>query len=109
MFILVALRLCGITGLLSVFSYLINPAWLAWAAIPLPNWLRTPKGVSGATSLARPKSFIPDRENLRDMRESLPGGWSVATNLNNVLKKMIIKLAADVAGLSFGKDVIIEL
>jgi hypothetical protein len=42
------------------------------------------------------------------MREELPGGWLVATNLNNVLKKIIIRLAAETAGLSFGKDVIVE-
>ena len=42
------------------------------------------------------------------MRESLPGGWWVATNLNNVLKKAIIKLATEVAGLTFGKDVVVE-
>lgn len=39
-FILVTLRLAGITGMLGVPAYLINPAWLAWAAMPLPNWLR---------------------------------------------------------------------
>jgi hypothetical protein len=43
------------------------------------------------------------------MRESLTGGWFVATNLNNVLKKTIIRLATEVAGLSFGKDVILEM
>ena len=42
------------------------------------------------------------------MRESLPGGWLVSTNLNNGLKKTIIRLAAEVAGLKFGKDVIVE-
>ena len=42
------------------------------------------------------------------MREALPGGWLVATNLNNILKKTIIKLATGVAGLTFGKDVIVE-
>jgi len=42
------------------------------------------------------------------MRESLPGGWLVATNLNNVLKKTIIRVATEVAGLEFGKDVIVE-
>jgi predicted type IV restriction endonuclease len=52
-----------------------------------------------------PEELYPDREDLREMRESLPGGWLVATNLNNVLKKTIIRLAAEVAGLSFGKDV----
>jgi hypothetical protein len=55
-----------------------------------------------------PEALYPDREDLRDMRESLPGGRLVATNLNNVLKKTIIKLAAEVAGLTFGSDVIVE-
>lgn len=55
-----------------------------------------------------PEELYPDRDDLRDMRESLPGGWMVATNLNNVLKKTIIRLAAEVAGLTFGKDVIVE-
>jgi hypothetical protein len=55
-----------------------------------------------------PEELYPDREDLRDMRESLTGGWLVATNLNNVLKKTIIRVATEVAGLSFGKDVILE-
>ena len=54
------------------------------------------------------EELYPDREDLRDMRESLPGGWLVATNLNNVLKKTIIRLATEVAGLTFGQDVIVE-
>ena len=54
------------------------------------------------------EEFYPDREDFRDMRETLPGGWLVATNLNNILKKTIIKLATEVAGLTFGKDVIVE-
>ena len=55
-----------------------------------------------------PEELYPDRPDLRDLREDLPGGWLVATNLNNVLKKTIIKPAAEVAGLSFGKDIIVE-
>lgn len=55
-----------------------------------------------------PDELYPDRPDLRDYREQLPGGWFVATNLNNVLKKSIIRLAAEVAGLTFGKDVLIE-
>jgi hypothetical protein len=55
-----------------------------------------------------PEELYPDRPDLRDYREELPGGWFVATNLNNVLKKSIIRLATEVAGLSFGKDVIVE-
>jgi predicted type IV restriction endonuclease len=55
-----------------------------------------------------PEELYPDREDLRDMREQLPNGWLVSTNLNNVLKKTIIRLATKVAGLSFGKDVIVD-
>jgi hypothetical protein len=55
-----------------------------------------------------PEELYPDREDLRDCRESLPGGWLVATNLNNVLKKTIVRLAADVAGLEFGKEVVVD-
>jgi hypothetical protein len=55
-----------------------------------------------------PEELYPDRPDLRDCRETLPGGWLVATNLNNVLKKTIIRLAAEVAGLTFDKDVIVE-
>ena len=55
------------------------------------------------------EELYPDREDLRDMRESLPGGWLVATNLNNVLKRTIIHLAAESAGLKFGKDLIVDL
>lgn len=55
-----------------------------------------------------PEDLYPDREDLREMRAVLPGGWLVATNLNNVLKKAIIRLASEVAGLSFGKDIVVE-
>ncbi|MBI4026050.1 MAG: hypothetical protein HY360_13775 [Verrucomicrobia bacterium] len=54
------------------------------------------------------EELYPDREDLRDNREALPGGWLVATNLNTPLKKTIIRLGAEVAGLTFGKDVIVE-
>jgi predicted type IV restriction endonuclease len=40
--------------------------------------------------------------------EKLPGGWLVATNLSNVQKKSIIRLASEVAGLTFGKDITVE-
>ena len=55
-----------------------------------------------------PEELYPDREDLREMREQLPGGWFVATNLNNVLKKTIIRLATEVAGLKFGLDVRVD-
>jgi predicted type IV restriction endonuclease len=55
------------------------------------------------------EELYPDRPDLRELHEALPGGWLVATNLNNVLKKNIIKLGCDVAGLRFGEDVVVDL
>src|SRR3972149_5728252 len=34
---------------LSIFAYMLNPAWMAWSAISLPTWLR---GVGTAVGLA---------------------------------------------------------
>ena len=56
----------------------------------------------------KPEDLYPDRPDLREFRENLPGGWFVATNLNNALKKSIIALAAEVAGLKFGTEVKVE-
>ena len=39
-FILVALRLAGLAGMAGLIAYLIDPACMAWAAVPLPVWLR---------------------------------------------------------------------
>jgi hypothetical protein len=50
----------------------------------------------------------PDRPDLRECRDTLPGGWLVATNLNNVLKKTIIGAAAEVAGLRLGDGISVE-
>jgi protein-S-isoprenylcysteine O-methyltransferase Ste14 len=40
LFMLVAVRLVGITGMGSFIAYLIHPAWMAWASVLLPTWLR---------------------------------------------------------------------
>jgi protein-S-isoprenylcysteine O-methyltransferase Ste14 len=39
-FILVGLRLAGLAGMAGLIAYLIDPAHMAWAAVPLPVWLR---------------------------------------------------------------------
>ena len=39
-FILVTLRALGIVGLYGLIAYMIDPSWMAWSSIPLPNWLR---------------------------------------------------------------------
>src|SRR4026209_857102 len=40
LFILVTLRLTGLAGITGFIAYLINPACMGWAAVPLPIWLR---------------------------------------------------------------------
>ena len=40
LFILITLRLVGVAGMAGLIAYLINPACMAWAAVPLPVWLR---------------------------------------------------------------------
>lgn len=78
-----------------------------------PNFLERASRHPDATGRKRQyiartaEQLYPDREDLRDYKESLPGGWLVSTNLNNVLKKNIIKLATEVAGLTFGQDVVV--
>ena len=38
--ILITLRLTGVIGWIGLLAYLINPACMAWAAVPLPVWSR---------------------------------------------------------------------
>jgi protein-S-isoprenylcysteine O-methyltransferase Ste14 len=37
---LLVLRIGGLVMWLSMFAYLLNPSWLGWSKIGLPNWLR---------------------------------------------------------------------
>ncbi len=39
-FVLVTLRPLGIATMVGLIAYMINPAWMAWSAMPLPAWLR---------------------------------------------------------------------
>lgn len=38
--ILATLRPVGLTCLLALITYLVNPAWMAWSAMPVPAWAR---------------------------------------------------------------------
>jgi protein-S-isoprenylcysteine O-methyltransferase Ste14 len=38
--LLIPLRLLGLTAFIPLLLYLVNPAWVAWARIDLPGWLR---------------------------------------------------------------------
>jgi len=40
LFIMITLRLIGIAAMAGLIAYLINPACMAWAEMPLPVWLR---------------------------------------------------------------------
>ncbi|MES2467484.1 MAG: hypothetical protein V4675_09305 [Verrucomicrobiota bacterium] len=54
------------------------------------------------------EELYPHREDLRELVAALPGGWLLATNLNNLTKKNIIKVGAEVAGIEYGKDITVE-
>jgi len=45
--LMIALRVVGVALWLGVFAYLINPAWMAWAQISLPDWVRLAGGALG--------------------------------------------------------------
>ena len=54
-----------------------------------------------------PEELYPGREDLRDLYEKLPGGWLVGTNLSNQIKRRIIGVAAKIAGLQVGRDIVL--
>ena len=53
------------------------------------------------------EELYPNREHLRKLYEKLPGGWLVGTNLSNQTKRKIIGVAAKVAGLQVGRDIVL--
>jgi protein-S-isoprenylcysteine O-methyltransferase Ste14 len=38
--ILIPLRLSGLLGWLAVFAFMLNPGWMAWSRVDLPEWAR---------------------------------------------------------------------
>ena len=40
LFILLTLRPVGVVGMLGFIAYMVNPSWMAWSSVPLPEWLR---------------------------------------------------------------------
>ncbi len=66
-FILVTLRLAGIVGWLGIIAYLINPASMAWASVPLSAWLRwTGVGFLAAAGVLFIWTFRSLGKNLTD-------------------------------------------
>ena len=54
------------------------------------------------------EELYPHREDFRERSAELSDGWLVATNMSNDVKSKILRMAAEVAGLTFGKDVVVE-
>ena len=54
------------------------------------------------------EELYPDRPDWRKACEQLSGNWLLATNMNNQLKKTIVQTAAELAGLKFGQDIIVD-
>ena len=40
LFILFTLRPLGVVGMLGLIAYTVNPSWMAWSTLSLPDWLR---------------------------------------------------------------------
>jgi len=67
LFIMVTLRVTGIAGMAGLTGYLINPACMAWAAVPLPVALRwTGVGLALITGLLLVWMFRTLGRNLTD-------------------------------------------
>lgn len=52
LFILLTLRPVSAVGILGVIAYAINPAWMAWSAVPLPHAMRWAGVACGVLSAA---------------------------------------------------------
>lgn len=55
------------------------------------------------------EEIYPDRPDLRHCCAPLPGGWLISTNLNNLLKRTLIRVASEVSGLKLGHDILVEI
>ena len=55
-----------------------------------------------------PEELYPNSPQYKNMNESLPGGWFVATNNSSAQKKAFIEIASEVAGFKFGRDIVID-
>ena len=40
LFILATLRPVGLVFILGLIAYMVDPSWMAWSSVPLPDWLR---------------------------------------------------------------------
>lgn len=57
----------------------------------------------------RTADLYPGRPDLESEHAKLPGNWFLGTNISNRQKMGLIKAATEVAGLTFGQDVAVDL
>lgn len=56
-----------------------------------------------------PEELYPDGDEDRRARHAeLPGGWLIGTNMNKDGKSKILRMAAEVAGLTFDEDLVVD-
>lgn len=67
LFVLVSLRLLGLIASVVILAYLVEPAWMAWSAVQLPDWLRwLGVGLLAAGGLLMTWAFVVLGRNLTD-------------------------------------------
>jgi protein-S-isoprenylcysteine O-methyltransferase Ste14 len=47
LFMMIALRVCGLLAWAVLAAYLINPTWVSWSRLALPDWLRWAGAIIG--------------------------------------------------------------
>ena len=54
LFLLISIRLLGVSGIAGLLAFLIAPSWMAWSSVPLPvplRWLGVGLGIVAAALL----------------------------------------------------------
>ena len=59
-------------------------------------------------TIAQNARELYDHAHLAKFHRQLSGNWVIGTNNSNLQKEKIIKIAAEVAGLKFGRDIIVN-
>ncbi len=54
------------------------------------------------------EEMFPDRQDLRELHEPIADGWLLNSNVSNQIKKKVLEMACQVAGLKFGNDVQVD-
>lgn len=79
-FLLVSIRLLGIVGMAGLLTFMIDPKWMAWSSVPLPEWLRwVGVGVGVLAALLLTWTFRNIGKNITDTVVTRKGHTLVTT------------------------------